>query len=113
MDKEYFEILFCETPLGAEFKGKSFNSDSLVDSLLKEKSVKLPKQLVKNNISEVLDQVGELFLLDKSATNYFIDEIEFGISIGSEGKVSILSIVGGSLSANATLVVKLKRKEIL
>ena len=113
MNNDFIEILFCESTAGIELKEKSFNSESILDALLKEKSVQVPKQLLKNNISEALNQISELFLLNNGTTNYVIDEIEFGISIGAEGKVSILSVVGGGLSSNATLVIKLKRKEVL
>lgn len=109
--KDYVEILF-ESNEDCQFVSKSIANSSSLDKLLKKSDFsQISKQQLKENISAILKDVEEIFALEEKNTTYYIDEIEFGISIGVEGKVSLLSTVGGGVKSDATMIIKMKKKD--
>ena len=107
MKDDHIEIIFNDV---SDITTKSLRGNDSIQDLLKNCSAKLPQQVVKDNIAHVISQAGEIFGLVSEDERYAVDEIEFGISVGSEGKVSLLSVMSGGLNSQATMTIKLKRK---
>lgn len=107
MKDDYIEILFNDV---SDITTKSLRGNDSIQELLKNCSVKLPQQVVKDNIAHAISQAGEIFGLVSDGEQYAVDEIEFGISVGAEGKVSLLSVMSGGVNSQATMTIKLKRK---
>ena len=105
------EICFVERTENTVSAERSFSDDSLIDKLLAQNHVQIPAEQLKKNVRAVLDAVSEIFSVSDDSSSFDVEEIEFGISIGVEGKVSLLSMIGGGASANSTMVIKLKRRE--
>jgi len=67
--------------------------------------------VLQSNINELINSVVEIFDgCDVNSSNYEIGDIVFNISINAESKVSILSVVGGGVSANTGINIHLRRK---
>ncbi len=79
-------------------------------SLLKStKNIDFDVDSLKNRLNEVITNISQLVSVDNACLNGFeIDEIEFGINIGIDGKVSVVALEGSS-SLSTTIKVKLKR----
>lgn len=107
MKNDYIEILFNDV---SDITTKSLRGNDSLQELLKNCSEKLPQQVVKDNIAYAISQAGEIFGLVSDGEQYAVDEIEFGISVGAEGKVSLLSVMSGGANSQATMTIKLKRK---
>ena len=107
MKDDYIEILFNDV---SDITTKSLRGNDSIQELLKNCSAKLPQQVVKDNIAHAISQVGEIFALVSDGEQYAVDEIEFGISVGAEGKVSLLSVMSGGVNSRTTMTIKLKRK---
>ena len=117
MEDKFFEILFNDNQLedfNSNLNLKSFSAnESKINKLIaksKSKIVKISDDILKNNISEIIDKIAEIFTLDENNPYCCIDEIEFGLSINVDGKVSILSVIEGGVSTGSTFVLKLRRR---
>ena len=74
------------------------------------KHVDIPEDVLYKNMEDVFDKVSKIFeqpAMQKS--NFEIDEIELGLNIGADGKVSIVALEANA-SMNTSIKVKLKRK---
>ncbi|MCH5142443.1 MAG: hypothetical protein J1G07_01845 [Clostridiales bacterium] len=116
MENNYFEILFSDNQQeDFNFNSQSFSAnESKIDKLIaksKSKIFKISDDILKKNILEVIDKIGEIFTLDENNPYCFIDEIEFGLSINVDGKVSILSVIEGGVSTGSTFILKLRRRK--
>ena len=66
--------------------------------------------VVKDNIKKVLCGLTEVFeTIDDE--KYHVDEIEVTLQVGSQGEVSILSTVSGSVNLSSGIKVTIKRKQ--
>ncbi len=83
-----------------------------LNSTLKGKTEVASEQL-KEQFDGFLKAVDSLFDVPACTGKggLILDEIELNLSVGSEGKISILSSVAGGISANSGIKIKLKRKE--
>lgn len=74
------------------------------------KYVDIPEDVLLKNIDDALEKVTKVFEKVSNATSKFeIDEIELGLNIGADGKVSVVALEG-TASLNTSIKVKLKRK---
>lgn len=77
--------------------------------LNKEKYVDLPSEQLRKEISNTIESVLGMFDVDDGVMkSYYVDEIEFGLNIGVDGKVSIVAIEN-SASLDTSIKIKLKR----
>lgn len=90
--------------------GKGFLSTPL--GILKENvSIDISQEILADNIRETVTKLASVFdPITKEMQNYVVDEIEFGLTIGADGKVGIIA-AEATASMDATITVKLKRKE--
>jgi len=91
--------LFEEQSGFADFNLKSKLSRCSVDS-----------HVIKENVKKVLSGLTEVFeTVDNE--KYHVDEIEVTLQVGSQGEVSILSTVSGSVNLSSGIKVTIKRKQ--
>ena len=107
MKDDRIEIIFNDV---SDITSKSLRGNDSIQKLLQNCSAEVPLQVVKDNIKSAISQAGQIFALVNDDEQYAVDEIEFGISIGAEGKVSLLSVMSGGLNSQTTMTIKLKRK---
>lgn len=87
--------------------------DSLVERILKKNPQirAVPAETLQKNITEtVLDFVGLLDEVDEKSGKFEIDEVEFGLSVGSDGSISIASVAAGSVNAQTTVRIRMKKR---
>lgn len=74
-------------------------------------SVDIPQEVLTENIRSAVTKVAAAFepIADEMKM-YVVDEIEFGLTVGTDGKVGIVA-AEASASMEASIRVKLKRKD--
>lgn len=77
------------------------------------RTTEVDSEQLKEQFDNFLKAIDSLFDVPVSSRSdgLMLDEIELSLSVGSEGKISILSSVSGGISANSGIKIKLKRKE--
>lgn len=66
--------------------------------------------LLKDNIGRILEDVADLLPKDlPPSASFEVREVTFSLKLDASGEVSLLSAVGGTLAAGATLQVKLTK----
>ena len=66
--------------------------------------------VINENVKNVLSGLAEVFeTIDNE--KYHVDEIEVTLQVGSQGEVSILSTVSGSINLSSGIKVTIKRKQ--
>ena len=110
MDNKYIDMILPSVD-SYEIKSKDIRGnyvDKLTSNII---DVKIPVQAIKesmqNTILSIVDVLDSQNLNDMS---YGIDDVELGINIGIDGKVSLASIIGGEVSTQTTLKIRLKKK---
>ena len=94
-----------EIDLGNSIIGRNY------DAIISAKTESMLSDALQKNINTLINSVVEMFdSCTLNSNNYEIGDISFNISIGTESKVSIMSIVSGGMSANAGINVQIKRK---
>jgi len=111
MDSKFIDMILPSID-SYEIKSKDIRDnylDKLTSNII---DVKIPIQTIKesmqNTILSIVDVLDSQNLNDMS---YDIDDVELGINIGIDGKVSLASIIGGELSTQTTLKIRLKKKK--
>ena len=110
--KDYIEIYFSNSLVSLDSTDRSFSGESMITKILKKNNIaQLPKERLMQNISEILDDISQVFELSNNNPTCYVDEIEFGINIGVEGQVCLFSSIGGSASTESSIHIKLKRRD--
>ena len=107
---DHITFYFENVESGVSTSTKGFLSTP--KNLLKdEKFVDIPQDMLTKNIQQTVAKIGDIFNSDDGAQKTFeVDEIEFSLNIGTDGKVSIIAAeVAASMSTS--IRIKLKRKQ--
>lgn len=115
-DKTYISIAFDQKNEEAVYIGqkKSMSGDSLIEKILdKEPRVlKIPAEVMQKNIAEAVSGfVNALDEVNAKSAGFEIDEVEFGLCIGTDGSISIASALNGGVNTQTTVKIKMKKKE--
>lgn len=101
----------------------SFFTEEQSDSFIRKDLFNTPKELskiqcvdiseesLKNDIHEAINKIGKIvYDNENSVSGFEIDEIEFGLNIGMDGKVSLIALES-TASMQTSIKIKLKRCE--
>lgn len=109
-EKELSIMYFTEEGLHSMGMTQSKITDILKKSQVEVTNVDV--KTVKDNMIKTLDGILDIFENEVSNDSDFeVDEIEVGLVIGCGGSVSILSTVSGEANTQASITVRLKRKD--
>lgn len=77
------------------------------------RTTEVDSEQLKKQFEEFLKAMNSIFDISTftEKCSFALDEIELNLSVGSEGKISILSSVTGGISAGSGIKIKLKRRE--
>ena len=110
--KDYIEIYYPDSLVASDEEERSFSGESMIDKILKKNNIsRLPKKHLMQNISDFLDNISQIFELSNNNPTCYVDEIEFGIQIGVEGRICLFSSVGGAANTESSVHIKLKRRD--
>ena len=71
----------------------------------------IPVDILKSRINEAIEKVaGIIHTENKLPNNFQVDEIEFALNVGMDGKVSVIALESAA-SISSSITVKLKRKD--
>lgn len=101
----------------------SFFSEEQSDNFISKGLFNTPKELskiqyidvsedcLKDEINKAINKIGNIVYNNENSVNGFeIDEIEFGLNIGMDGKVSLIALES-TASMQTSIKIKLKRCE--
>lgn len=75
-----------------------------------DKYIDIPQDTLQKNMQEAIERITDVLeKLSVEKSKFEIDEIELGLNIGADGKVSVIALEG-TASMNTSVKVKLKRK---
>ncbi len=92
---------------------RSLVGDSLIDKLMDKEAdvMKIPADIMSKNIAEAVSSfVNVLDEVNEKSAEFEIDEVEFGLCVGTDGSISIASALNGGMSAQTTVKIKMKKK---
>lgn len=108
MDNITFYFDFTESDASTSSKGFLSTPKNL---LRDDRLVDIPQDDLTNNIRQTVARIADIFNPDDNIMKkYEVDEIEFGLNIGTDGKVSIIA-AEATASMSTSIRIKLKRKE--
>ncbi len=108
MDHITFYFENAESDVSTSTKGFLSTPKNLLKD---EKFVDIPQDMLTKNIQQTVAKIGDIFNSDDSTKKTFeIDEIEFSLNIGTDGKVSIIAAEVAT-SMSTSIRIKLKRKQ--
>lgn len=75
-----------------------------------DKYIDLPQDVLYENLKQIIQKIMDVFeKLPMENSEFEVNEVELGLNIGTDGKVSVVAIEGAA-SANTSIKIKLKRK---
>lgn len=74
--------------------------------------IEIPTETLKKSMNEAIEKVVEIIPLEEHLPNSFqVEEIEFALNVGVDGKVSVIALESAA-SISSSITVRLKRKSI-